>query len=113
MRIGVDAALDRAGAGRIDTLSPVGKLIPTQGRERAGVKCWEALADGVLDAGLTGQDWIAEHAAANGDGASIQQDLHQCHLPVLRGQQAICRRGGDDRAHERLRPVPEEAARSQ
>jgi ATP phosphoribosyltransferase len=27
------------------------------------------VADGVLDAGLTGQDWIAEHAAAN-DGAS-------------------------------------------
>lgn len=36
----------------LDTLSPVGKLIPTQGRERAGVKCWEALADGVLDAGV-------------------------------------------------------------
>jgi len=26
------------------------------------------VADGVLDAGLTGQDWIAEHAAANGAG---------------------------------------------
>lgn len=36
----------------LDTLSPVGKLIPTQGRERAGVKCWEALADGVLDAAV-------------------------------------------------------------
>src|SRR5215216_2711637 len=24
------------------------------------------VADGVLDAGLTGQDWIAEHAAASG-----------------------------------------------
>jgi glutathione S-transferase len=36
----------------LDTLTPVGKLIPTQGRERAGVKCWEALADGVLDAGV-------------------------------------------------------------
>jgi ATP phosphoribosyltransferase len=30
------------------------------------------VADGVLDAGLTGQDWIAEHAAANGSGASVQ-----------------------------------------
>ena len=36
----------------LDTLSPVGKLIPTQGRERAEVKTWEALADGVLDAGV-------------------------------------------------------------
>ena len=34
----------------LDTLSPVGKLIPAQGRERAEVKTWEALADGVLDA---------------------------------------------------------------
>ncbi len=36
----------------LDTLSPVGRLIPTQGRERAEVKTWEALADGVVDAGL-------------------------------------------------------------
>lgn len=36
----------------LDTLTPVGKLIPGQGRERAGVKCWEALADGVLDAAV-------------------------------------------------------------
>ncbi len=34
----------------LDTLSPVGKLIPPVGRERAEVKTWEALADGVLDA---------------------------------------------------------------
>ena len=36
----------------LDTLSPVGKLIPTQGRERAEVKTWEALGDGLADAGL-------------------------------------------------------------
>jgi glutathione S-transferase len=35
-----------------DTLSPVGKLIPAVGRERAEVKTWEALADGVLDAAI-------------------------------------------------------------
>ncbi len=34
----------------LDTLSPVGKLIAGMGRERAEVKTWEALADGVLDA---------------------------------------------------------------
>jgi ATP phosphoribosyltransferase len=28
------------------------------------------VADGVLDAGLTGQDWIAEHAAGNGGAAT-------------------------------------------
>lgn len=36
----------------LDTLTPVCKLIPVQGRERAEVKCWEALADGVVDAAI-------------------------------------------------------------
>ena len=36
----------------LDTLSPVGKLIPATGRERAEVKTWEALADGMLDAAV-------------------------------------------------------------
>ncbi|HTH76695.1 MAG TPA: glutathione S-transferase C-terminal domain-containing protein [Trinickia sp.] len=36
----------------VDTLSPVGKLIPQSGRERIEVRCWEALADGVLDAAV-------------------------------------------------------------
>lgn len=55
----------------LDTMSPVGKLLPPNGRERADVKCWEALADGVLDAAvlvrlertlrpqeLQSEDWI-------------------------------------------------------
>ena len=29
------------------------------------------VSDGVLDAGLTGQDWIAEHAAGNGGNAGV------------------------------------------
>ena len=36
----------------LDTLSPVGKLIPPVGRERAEVKTWEALADGLMDAAI-------------------------------------------------------------
>lgn len=36
----------------LDTLSPVGKLIPAAGRERAQVRTWEALADGMLDAAI-------------------------------------------------------------
>ena len=36
----------------LDTLSPVGKLNPSDGRERAAVKTWEALADGVMDAAI-------------------------------------------------------------
>ena len=36
----------------LDALSPVGRLIPPSGRERAEVRTWEALADGVLDASI-------------------------------------------------------------
>jgi glutathione S-transferase len=36
----------------LDILSPVGKLIPASGRERAEVKTWEALSDGLLDASI-------------------------------------------------------------
>ena len=36
----------------LDTLSPVGKLIPPSGRDRVEVKTWEALADGLCDAAL-------------------------------------------------------------
>lgn len=36
----------------LDTLTPVSKLLPANGRERSAVKCWEALADGVLDAAI-------------------------------------------------------------
>ena len=35
-----------------DTLSPVARLIPPSSRERVEVRCWEALADGLLDAAL-------------------------------------------------------------
>jgi glutathione S-transferase len=36
----------------LDTLSPVGKLIPPSGRERIEVRTWEALSDGILDAAI-------------------------------------------------------------
>lgn len=36
----------------VDTLSPVGRLIPSSGRERVEVRTWEALADGLLDASV-------------------------------------------------------------
>lgn len=50
---GAEALFDsRVIVEYVDTLSPVGKLIPAVGRERAEIKTWEALADGVLDAAI-------------------------------------------------------------
>ena len=49
----------------LDTLSPVGKLIPPLGRERAEIKTWEALADGLLDAALAARmETIWPHRSA-------------------------------------------------
>jgi glutathione S-transferase len=42
----------RVIAEYLDTLTPVCKLLPPNGRDRADVKVWEALADGVLDAAI-------------------------------------------------------------
>jgi len=36
----------------LDARSPLGRLIPEETRDRVAVRRWEALADGVLDAGL-------------------------------------------------------------
>src|SRR6266850_4051735 len=36
----------------LDSVSPINRLIPDGTRDRVAVRRWEALADGVLDAGL-------------------------------------------------------------
>lgn len=48
-----DAVLDsRVIVEYLDTLTPVGHLIPATGRQRVAVKTWEALADGIVDAAV-------------------------------------------------------------
>ena len=59
----------------LDTMSPVGKLIPGSGRERASVKCWEALADGVLDAGILVRLERTQRAAELQSDAWIERQL--------------------------------------
>ncbi|MDR0458191.1 MAG: glutathione S-transferase N-terminal domain-containing protein [Burkholderiaceae bacterium] len=50
----------------LDTLSPIGSLIPPSGRARVEVKTWEALADGLLDAAILARNemtWPGRAAA--------------------------------------------------
>jgi glutathione S-transferase len=54
----------------LDTLSPVGKLIPPSGRERTEVKTWEALADGLLDAAIAAR--LEAHWVGRSDGERSQ-----------------------------------------
>jgi glutathione S-transferase len=77
----------------LDTLSPVARLIPPSGRERAAVKCWEAIADGVLDACIAivkererpeiqrSDEWITRqygkvHASLNAMNKSLGEHTH-------------------------------------
>lgn len=82
----------------LDTLSPYNRLIPQAGRERAAVRCWEALADGVLDAAVTvfkerqrpteqiSQAWIDRHLGKiNASLKAMSEAL---------GDQAFCRGTG-------------------
>src|ERR1700761_6728725 len=63
----------------VDTLSPVGRLIPQSGRERVEVRTWEALADGLLDAAvlirLEGTQREPEHRSE----AWIARQQHKVH----------------------------------
>ena len=54
----------------LDTLSPVGKLIPPSGRERTEVRTWEALADGVLDASILAR--MEAHWSGRSEGQRSQ-----------------------------------------
>ena len=64
---GAEALFDsRVIVEYLDTLSPVGKLIPPVGRERAEIKTWEALADGLMDAAILARleaTWIGRTKA--------------------------------------------------
>ena len=60
----------------LDTLSPVGKLIPSQGRERAEVKTWEALGDGLIDAAILARleaTWTGRTDAQRSDAWTARQ----------------------------------------
>ena len=65
----------------LDTLSPVGKLIPAVGRERAEIKTWEALADGVLDAAILARleaTWSGRSPEQRSQ-AWIDRQIHKIH----------------------------------
>ena len=76
-----------------DTLSPVGKLIPTGGRERAEVKTWEALADGVMDAALLAR--MEAIWAGRADGERSQAWIDRQLTKIERALQAMGQGLGD------------------
>ncbi|MBH1987675.1 MAG: glutathione S-transferase N-terminal domain-containing protein [Burkholderiales bacterium] len=68
----------------VDTLSPVGKLIPLGGRERVEVRTWEALADGLMDAAILARleaTWPGRSEAQRSQ-AWIDRQLTKVHASV-------------------------------
>ena len=66
----------------LDTLTPVGKLIPVQGRERAEVKCWEALADGVSDAAVLVRLEKTQRPEAQQNSAWVERQMLKVHAGI-------------------------------
>jgi len=68
----------------LDTLSPVGKLIPPPGRERIEVRTWEALADGVLDASLLARLEATWAGRADGERSQawIDRQMSRVHASL-------------------------------
>ena len=68
----------------MDTLSPVSRLIPERGRERAEVRTWEALADGVVDAAILVrlEQTYAGRTEAQRSTAWVNRNLDKVHAGI-------------------------------
>jgi glutathione S-transferase len=70
----------------LDSASPILRLIPDDNRERVAVRRWEALADGILDAGILvryeslrpqaeqSPGWVAKQSARIARGLAVMSD---------------------------------------
>jgi glutathione S-transferase len=75
----------------LDTLSPVGKLIPPSGRERTEVRTWEALSDGLLDAAILARleaNWSGRTAEQRSQ-AWIDRQMRAVHNAVTSMSQGL------------------------
>lgn len=75
----------------VDTLSPVGRLIPERGRERTEVRTWEALADGVMDAAILArleQTWPGRSEAQR-SAAWVSRQMDKVHASLAAMSQGL------------------------
>jgi len=79
-----------------DALSPVSKLIPSDNRDRATIKTWEALADGVLDAGILARLERTWHPAEQQSSAWIDRQMGKIQNSLRQMSEML---GGDAWCH--------------
>ncbi|MCG1038340.1 MULTISPECIES: glutathione S-transferase C-terminal domain-containing protein [Burkholderiaceae] len=75
----------------VDTLTPVGKLLPQLGRERAAVRGWEALTDGVLEAAVL----VRVEATQRDEGQRSQAWVERQQRKIHAGLAAMARGLGE------------------
>ncbi len=89
---GAEAVFDsRVIVEYVDTLSPVGRLIPERGRERTEVRTWEALADGVAEAAILArleQTWDGRSAAQRSE-AWVERQMEKVHASLAAMSQGL------------------------
>ena len=82
---GAEAVFDsRVIVEYVDTLSPVGRLIPERGRERTEVRTWEALGDGVIEAAILARlerTWSGRTDAQRSD-AWVDRQMVKVHASL-------------------------------
>src|SRR5512134_421035 len=74
-----------------DTISPVARLIPAEGRQRVEVRTWESLADGVLDAAIAARLERTMREPAQQSQKWIDRQMDKVHAGVA----AMCHGLGD------------------
>ena len=78
----------------LDAVSPISRLIPDDMRERVAVRRWEALADGVLDAGILvrseAQRARAERSKAWGDKQLARMKRAMAQMAAELGERPWC-----------------------
>ena len=80
----------------LDTLTPVCKLLPPNARDRADIKVWEALADGVADAAVLARLEKTLRPEAQQSPEWIDRQMNKVHAGLVimaanLGEQPFCR----------------------
>jgi glutathione S-transferase len=68
----------RVIVGFLDSVSPLNRLLPEEKRDRVAVRRWEAVADGVLDAGLLLR-YESQRPKAEQSKAWVERQLARMH----------------------------------
>ena len=82
----------------LDTVTPIHRLIPPSGRSRVEVRCWEALADGLLDAAILARLEVSQRPQAMRSQAWIDRQMGKIDAALVAmsdglGDKAYCSEG--------------------